>query len=203
MAKLLRARPDLLVPVPADLSTLAARAVARNSVARALDHLHRFDLEILDALRLARDPDGYAGVDQLLTLAAAPATGADAAAVQRAAVERLRERLLVYGPDTRLRVVDAADDVLGPYPAGLGHPAAELAHRYPPVGEAGADPALTAALVQDPARLRRTLLAAPPAARAVLERLAAGPPVGALEGPLTGPGAPTARWLGCCNTTCW
>ncbi len=195
LAKLLRARPDLLVPVPADLSTLAARAVARNSVARALDHLHRFDLEILDALRLARDPDGYTSVDQLLTLAAAPATGADAAAV-RAAVERLRERLLVYGPDTRLRVVDAADDVLGPYPAGLGRPAAELAHRYPPVGEAGADPALTAALVQDPARLRRTLLAAPPAARAVLERLAAGPPVGALEGPLTGPGADSpVAWL--------
>ena len=30
----------------------------------------------------------------------------------------------------------------------------------------------------DPARLRRTLLAAPPAARAILDRLAAGPPVG-------------------------
>ena len=51
LAALLRLRPDLVVPVPADLSGLAARAQSRVSVARALDPLDRFTLEVLDALR--------------------------------------------------------------------------------------------------------------------------------------------------------
>src|SRR5215475_4210005 len=53
----------------------------------------------------------------------------------------------------------------GRHPAGLGRPAANL------------DPA-AGALASDPAALRRTLLAVGPAGRAVLDRLAAGPPIG-------------------------
>ena len=60
----------------------------------------------------------------------------------------------------------AVDEVSSPYPAGLGRPATQL------------DPA-AAALAADPAALRRALLAVPPAGRAVLDRLAAGPPIGA------------------------
>lgn len=164
LAALLRARPDLVVPVPADLSALAARAQSRSSVARVLDQLDRFQLEILDAIRLVRDEDEVASLDQLLAVTTATPSGPDAATV-RAALRTLRDRLVVYGSDQLLQVVAAADELLGPYPAGLGRPAAEL------------DPRV-AALVADPARLRRTVLAAPPAARAVLERLAAGPPVG-------------------------
>jgi hypothetical protein len=78
--------------------------------------------------------------------------------------------MLLYGPDDELRLVDAVDEVCSAYPAGLGRPAVEL------------DPA-AAALAADPARLRRTLLAAPPAARAVLDRLAEGPPVGTFSEP--------------------
>lgn len=179
LAALLRARPDLVVPVPADLTALAARAQSRSSVARVLDQLDRFQLEILDAIRLVRDPDGVASIDEVLAVAAAVPAGADAASV-RGAVDRLREHLLVYGGEHELRVVAAADELLGPYPAGLGRPAAEL------------DPA-AGALVADPARLRRTVLSAPPAARAVLDRLAAGPPVGATAGE-TDPDSP-ATWL--------
>src|SRR5919204_2541613 len=54
LAALVTLRPDLVVPVPADLSALAVRAQSRLSVARALDGLDRFTLEVLDALRLAR-----------------------------------------------------------------------------------------------------------------------------------------------------
>jgi hypothetical protein len=165
LAAVLRARPDLVVPVPADLTALAARAQSRTSVTRIVDRLNRFQLEILDGVRLTRDPDGASSLDQLLAIAAAAPAGADAGSI-RAEVGQLRDYLLVYGPDEELRVVAAVDEVLGPYPAGLGRPAAALSEEV-------------AALVGDPARLRRTVLSAPPAARAVLDRLAAGPPVGA------------------------
>lgn len=161
MVALLRLRPDLVVPAPADLSVLAARAGSRGSVSLALDRLDRFHLEILDALRLTRDPDGRTCLDDVLAIAA-PAGGADRV---RAAVRRLRAHLLVYGPEEELRVVATVDEVAGLYPAGLGRPAADLAPD-------------TAVLVSDPARLRRTVLSAPPAARAVLQRLATDGAVG-------------------------
>jgi hypothetical protein len=66
-------------------------------------------------------------------------------------------------------LVRAIDELCSPYPAGLGRPAAEL------------DAPDVAALVTDAARVRRTLLAAPPESRAVLDRLAAGPPVGTVS----------------------
>ncbi|HEY8472850.1 MAG TPA: helicase-associated domain-containing protein [Natronosporangium sp.] len=181
LGALLRLRPDLVVPVPADVSALAVRAQSRVSVARALDGLDQFHLEVLDALRLTRDPrTGCTSVDAVLALTASDQSGVEPAQV-RAAVSRLRTLALVYGPDTALQVVGGVDEVSSPYPAGLGRPAAEL--------DAG-----TAALCADPARLRRTLLSAPPPARAVLDRLAAGPPVGTVTTGLTEPDNPV-RWL--------
>jgi Helicase conserved C-terminal domain len=181
LGTVLRLRPDLVVPVPADFSALAVRAQSRVSVARALDGLDQFHLEVLDALRLSRDPEtASTSVDAVLALAAAEKSGADPAAV-RDAVSRLRALALVYGQDAALRVVSGVDEVTSPYPAGLGRPAAQL--------DAG-----TAALCADPAQLRRTLLAAPPPARAVLDRLAAGPPVGTVTAGL-GERENPVRWL--------
>ncbi|MCW6005534.1 helicase C-terminal domain-containing protein [Micromonospora sp. CPCC 205371] len=171
LGELLRLRPDLVMPVPADLSALAVRAQSRVSVARALDGLDHFTLQILDAARLTRDPDdGTTSVDAVLAMAARPEA--------RAALTRLRALFLITGPDDALHVVPAVDEVSSPYPAGLGRPAADLDPR-------------TAALCADPARLRRTLLAAPPQARAVLDRLADGPPVGTLTGTANAP----VSWL--------
>ncbi|MFS8520243.1 MAG: hypothetical protein FWJ87_02370, partial [Micromonosporaceae bacterium] len=166
LVALFRLRPDLILPVPSDLSVVAERVQSRSSVARALDQLDRFHLEVLDAVRLARGQDQTASLPRVLATAAQ--AGAEPGTV-RAALQRLRDYLLVYGPDEALRVVDAVDDVAGPYPAGLGRPAAQLS-------------AATAALVSDPARLRRAVMSAPPAARAVLERLATEGPVGTLAG---------------------
>ncbi|NUT36098.1 MAG: hypothetical protein HOV79_23830 [Hamadaea sp.] len=164
LGELLRARPDLVTPVPPDLSALAARAQTRLSAARVVDRLDRFTLEILDAARLTRSDDGYTSMDAIVALAAVPSGGPEPARV-REAVHTLQRLFLLYGSDDELRVVGAVDEVCSAYPAGLGRPAHDL------------DPA-AAELAADPARLRRTLLAAPPAARAILDRLAEGPPVG-------------------------
>src|SRR5436190_7702014 len=180
LAALLRLRPDLVVPVPADLSALAARAQSRVSVARALDPLDRFTLEVLDALRLAR-VDGYVDVGAVLALTAA-VRPAPAPGTVRAAIDRLRELFLVYGPDDALTVVAGVDEVTTPYPGGLGRPAEEL------------DPA-AAVLCADAAGLRRTVLAAPPPARAVLDRLAAGPPIGSTAAGATADPDSAVGWL--------
>ncbi|HEX6498061.1 MAG TPA: helicase C-terminal domain-containing protein [Micromonosporaceae bacterium] len=182
LGTLLRQRPDLVVPVPADVSTLAARAQSRLSVARALDGLDRFTLEVLDGLRLSRDADGQtASMGTLLSMTSVGDKAPDAGQV-RAAVRRLVDLAVVYGPDDAMHIVPGVDEVCSPYPAGLGRPAASL--------DAG-----VGALCADAAGLRRTVLAAPPAARAVLDRLAVGPPLGSVTpGVLADPDSPVG-WL--------
>ncbi|HWS31700.1 MAG TPA: helicase-associated domain-containing protein [Actinoplanes sp.] len=172
LGALIQLRPDLVVPVPADISALAVRAQSRNSVARCLDGLDEFTLTILDAARLSRAADtALTSVDAITQLAGTEGV-ADA-------IDRLRVRFLLYGPPEALHVAGAVDEVTSPYPAGLGRPADFL------------DPQ-AAALCADRSRLRRTVLAAPPGARAVLDRLAAGPPVGALNRESV---AEPVRWL--------
>jgi hypothetical protein len=177
LGALLQLRPDLVVPVPADISALAVRAQSRGSVARCLDGLDEFTLTILDAARVSRAADtALTSVDAIVELA-----GEAAADAVHIAIDRLRVRFLLHGPPEALQVVSAVDEVTSPYPAGLGRPADYL------------DPH-TAALVSDRAKLRRTVLAAPPGARAVLDRLAAGPPVGSLSRN-AGEAAEPIRWL--------
>jgi hypothetical protein len=163
LAALFSRRPDLLTPPPGDVAALAARAQSRVSVARALDGLDLFTIEILDAARLTRDPHDGDTTSMAAVLAIAGAAEADQV---RAAMRRLCDLMILYGTDDALHIVAAVDEVSSPYPAGLGRPARLL------------DPA-AAALAADPAALRRALLAVTPAGRAVLDRLAAGPPIGA------------------------
>ena len=175
LGALIQLRPDLVVPVPADISAMAVRAQSRGSVARCLDGLDEFTLQILDAARLSRDADtALTSVDAILALA-----GGVAAEDVRVAIDRLRVRFLLHGPEDAVHVIGAVDEVTSPYPGGLGRPADYL-------------DAQAAALCADKAKLRRTVLAAPPGARAVLDRLAAGPPVGALGREAV---AEPVRWL--------
>ncbi|MBY8883159.1 helicase-associated domain-containing protein [Actinacidiphila acidipaludis] len=149
LALLLRARPDLLSPVPNDLTQLATRAATRSSVLRTLDRLDAFTHQVAEALAVAPDPcdeetlgvlmtgvrDGNAEGGPLLP-GAEPLAPGEAEAVAAAlpqAVRTLRVRGVLWGGEGRLRLVRTARDVLAPSPSvasatGLG----------PSVGEATA-----------------------------------------------------------------
>ncbi|MBC7639399.1 MAG: hypothetical protein H7231_06420 [Rhodoferax sp.] len=66
LVALLRARPDLATPVPADLTSLAARSTTRASVQRALDGLDTATLRAVDALAVLPEPSSRADVARLL-----------------------------------------------------------------------------------------------------------------------------------------
>ncbi|MBT2525416.1 helicase C-terminal domain-containing protein [Streptomyces sp. ISL-99] len=207
LAALLRARPDLLSPVPNDLSQLATRAATRASVVRALERLDRFTLQTAEALAVAPDPAPYEALRALMT-------GDDGdPAVEAAlpgAVGTLRDQALLWGADDRLRLVRTARELLAPSPAhpsptGLGPTVAEATAGMSPgrwqetLAAAGLPPthdpvsAVTAlaALFSDRTRMSALLDTAPPEALMVLERLVWGPPYGEV----TPDPAPPVRWL--------
>ncbi|MFD0269831.1 helicase C-terminal domain-containing protein [Streptomyces sp. NPDC127106] len=144
LTALLHARPDLLSPVPGDVTQLATRAGTRASVVRALDRLDRFALQTAEALAVAPDPCPYEVLESLLagthapggpeapTAPAAPAVAADngTRAELPRALATLRDQALVWGDDDRLRLVRTARELLAPSaarpsPTGLGPTVAE------------------------------------------------------------------------------
>ncbi|MDH2389652.1 helicase C-terminal domain-containing protein [Streptomyces sp. HNM0663] len=207
LAALLRARPDLLTPVPTDLTQLATRAATRASVVRALERLDRFTLQTAEALAVAPDPAPY---DTLLALLGGDDGDPSVAAALPDAVAVLRRQALTWGGDDRLRLVRTARELLAPSPArpsptGLGPTVAEATSGMSPgrlqeiLAAAGLpathDPVSAVAalteLFTDRTRMSLLLDAAPPEALAVLDRLVWGPPYGEV----TADPAPPVRWL--------
>ncbi|PZF81867.1 helicase-associated domain-containing protein [Jiangella anatolica] len=198
LAALLRARPDLLVPVPADVSQLASRATTRASAVRALDRLDRFTLQVVDALVILPAPTGPADVRAAL--------GATAAAVD-GALATLRTQALLWGPDDDLRLPRIVHEIVGPHPAGLGPPARQALLALPPSRLASimdgldltpaADHAgnvdAVAAQLTDPAALTRLLDELTDDARSALAALTPGPPTGRIDDALREVQRATAR----------
>ncbi|MFF8270685.1 helicase-associated domain-containing protein [Streptomyces sp. NPDC016562] len=206
LSALLHARPDLLSPVPGDITQLATRAGTRASVVRALERLDRFTLQTAEALAVAPDPCPYPVLESLLT------GGEDerARAALPRAVAALRDQALVWGDEDRLRLVRTARELLAPSaqrpsPTGLGPTVAEATAGMSPtrvqeiVAAAGLpathDPvsAVTAltGLFTDPERMSALLDEAPAEAHQVLGRLVWGPPYGEVTPNPT----PPVRWL--------
>lgn len=125
LASLLRARPDLCVPAPRSTAVLAARAGLPGSVARAIEALDAFTLQVLAAVALAPGPVHRDQVLRTFTAGAAPVSPAQVIA----ALDRLRALAVVFGPDESLRPTPGLAQAL-PYPAGLGRPGAELARDW-------------------------------------------------------------------------
>ncbi|WP_432054715.1 helicase-associated domain-containing protein [Streptomyces sp. bgisy022] len=207
LAALLRSRPDLVTPVPGDLTQLATRAGTRASVVRALERLDRFALQTAEALAVAPDPAAY---DDLLGLLAGDDGDPAVAAALPAALGTLREQALVWGGDDVLRLVRTARELLSPTPqhpspTGLGPSVREATAGMSPgriqelVAAAGlpsthdsvsAVASLTA-LFTDRGRMAALLDEAPAESVEVLERLVWGPPYGQV----TADPAPRLRWL--------
>jgi len=122
LVELLRNRPDLAVPPPADSMVLASRAGVPASVARACEDLDRFTLAVLSALVVAgADATPVSRRDVGHLLGPKVATGR----IDQG-LDALRCRALAWGDDVALAVVPAARQVIGPHPGGLGRPAADL-----------------------------------------------------------------------------
>lgn len=186
LAELLRRRPDLALPAPADLPTLAGRLGVRTSVQRAVDGLNAFALQVLEALALTTDVDGRvslgAATDLLATADITPA------------LDELRALALAWGGDDHLHLVGSVRESLGTYPAGLGRPAAQLLRQVPDTALApvlhslelppAAQPKAAAAIAEvlaDRDRVAALIADSDPQQREILDRLAAGPPVGVLR----------------------
>ncbi len=163
-------RPELITPVPADITALSSRASALSALSRALDRLDRFSLNVFEAMLTLPSPASRADVEA--------ATGADVGT----ALDRLHALALIWGDDEELRLVPGARQAV-PHPAGLGPPAREAFAAY--------SSERLSTLLDDlgldspddlPARLATLIEEAGPEARSALDRLAWGPPIGRVEG---------------------
>ncbi|WP_411151363.1 helicase-associated domain-containing protein [Streptomyces sp. A30] len=207
LAALLRARPDLITPVPTDLTQLATRAGTRASVVRALERLDRFALQTAEALAVAADPASY---KELLGLMAGDEADPVVTAALPRALGTLRTQALVWGGDDRLRLVRTARELLAPSPqhpspTGLGPTVQEATAGMSPgriqeivtaAGLTSTHDAVSAVtsltkLFTNRKRMGALLAGAPAEAREVLARLVWGPPFGQV----TADPAAHLRWL--------
>lgn len=164
LAALVRRRPDLIHPVPADLGALALRAGSQGSVSAALRGYDQLTLHVVLAAALGPDPTSPSAiVGALLPQLQAVVGAREARAQLRTCVAGLRQDALLWGTDRALHLVGAARELVVPADRGP-----RLAALDPTVAGHAADPATLRALVD----------AAPAAARVALDRLLAGPVVG-------------------------
>ncbi|MFG2651159.1 helicase-associated domain-containing protein [Streptomyces sp. NPDC048436] len=207
LGALLHARPDLLSPVPNDLTQLATRAATRASVIRALERLDRFAQQVAEALAVAPEPATY---EELHALVAGDEGGNGVDAALKRALATLREQALIWGAGDRVRLVRAARELLAPAPqypspTGLGPTVAEATAGMSPnrmqdiVAAAGlpsTHDAVSAVrslteLFTDRTRMSALLDEAPAESVEVLSRLVWGPPYGQV----TADPARHLRWL--------
>jgi hypothetical protein len=108
IAHLFAVRPDLLSPVPTDLSALSARANSTPSLMRALESLNKFQLEVLTSACTLTQPFSKS---ELLAVSV-PEAGEE--------LLRLWAAALVYKDGTKFRLPGNLGQLIGDEPAGLG-----------------------------------------------------------------------------------
>ncbi|MDX6284533.1 MAG: hypothetical protein QOG53_18 [Frankiales bacterium] len=197
LAALLEERPDLVTPLPPDLTVLSARAATRPSVLAALDRLRVFDLEILELLTALPELASYNDV-------IAATSDAPEGAV-RDAVDRLRRLALVWGDDSGLHVLRTVRELVVE-PAGLGPTVSTALNgtssgRLRDILDALGLPASSdryraietlSNWAADGDAVRTVINDAPEDARDVIDRLVWGPPTGRTDRSARSPGV---AWL--------
>ncbi len=115
LARMLARRPDLVHPVPSDMTALTTRATTGPSVSRCLDRLDALHLHVL---RVAADLSvaTSAPADAIVRTAAEPLPP-DAEDACRAALDDLVEAALVWGAPDALRCVHPVRDLVDSAPA--------------------------------------------------------------------------------------
>jgi hypothetical protein len=183
LAALLRRRPDVAVPPPADFDVLASRLSSTHSVNRAAETVDQFVLEVLEVLAL--EPRTEAEL--------ADFTGVDLIEVARAVDAAEELALLWRAGDGRLHVASGVAKGVGGYPLGLGRPIASMLRGVPrPIVEQirtdlqlrstrPAEEAIAEAFSR-PERVRDVVARLGAAEQDILHQLAAGPPVGEIDG---------------------
>ncbi len=155
LSELLRARPDVARPAPPDLGTLAGRLIGQVSISRALDQLDAGVLQVVEAMVLLPIPVATSELGRQFA-GAAPEDLARS-------IEQLTDLGLVWGSAEGLHLVEGTR-LLVRHPCGLGRRLVELTG--PP------EPDLESVLA--------SLADLGPDERVLVERLAAGPPLGTL-----------------------
>jgi hypothetical protein len=108
LISLFTARPDLVTPVPTDIASLAVRACSAPSLARAIDSLNQWQLQVLEATACVNEPFNEKIIATLTDKES------------KLALEHLIQIGLVYPSDDGLRVPTQLREVIGGEPAGLG-----------------------------------------------------------------------------------
>ncbi|GAA1665039.1 helicase-associated domain-containing protein [Nonomuraea maheshkhaliensis] len=193
---LVSARPELITPVPAHLEGLASRAGSPSAIGRVLDRLDRFTLAVVETLAVRDGPvpkdelrelirAALAGADPENALATGEAGSADPEPALSAALDRLYDLALVYGPDDALDLGPGVRKLLDD-PAGLGPRAMDAFRHHAPEqleemaddvapGTTGSGKERLAAALAQPEGLIESVS---PEARGALDQLVWGPPTG-------------------------
>ena len=101
-------RPDLVTPVPPDMASLAVRASSAPSLARAVDALNKWQLQVLEVCAILPEPFSEKDVTSLTEKSAL------------FVIPGLIERGLLYTDKDGLRTPTTLKEVLGNEIAGLG-----------------------------------------------------------------------------------
>ena len=105
---LFQLRPDLITPVPSDMTALAARATSAPSLMRALERLNQWQLNVLTACAIFDDPFAISEVVEVTEKRA------------KDAINDLYQLALIYRDDKKFRMPRNLREVIGQYPASLG-----------------------------------------------------------------------------------
>lgn len=219
LVALLSRRPDLASPSPSTLLSLAARAMSRASVHRAVVSLDVAHLEVLEAVHVLETIGDEATDERILSAVLGSSPEPDDAARLAQILADLDESALLWRPTpTTYRAAPGVDEVQDTFPAGLGPSAAgaltasgsssgtSTTSGRSTTAAPGASTSTTSSTSPGPApqtdwslavtpEMHEALASAPAGARSILAALTWGPPVGRMPSTADGPTAAPTRWL--------